>query len=154
MAGRDDLVYDEDDYVPPGYVPPKRAGNRTKHFVVVAIVGVLVGAVLLMYVMRSRERTRFVQIESDRAGRTRSSPRTRWPEVAQPIRTENWSRIIGVWSRVPDPEREISYPIRFEFRPDETAVVTRPDHEGMTTTREWQARVLLETSGSITLETP
>ena len=106
--------------------------------------------VLLMYVMRSRERTRFVQIESDRARQNAFSPRTRWREVAGPMSDAKLvqdHRGLDQDACMPK-EREL-YPYRFEFRLGCTATSLRAIIEGkIRFTRESAVEVLSDNIGT------
>jgi hypothetical protein len=160
MASRNDLVYDEDDYVPPGYVPPKPS-SRTKPLVAVVIVGLVIGALAVAFLMRSRERTRFARLERSRAEQAAAAARmaTRPPgageEVGSRRRSVNWEKIVGSWSRVAGPDDEVHYPIRFDFREGPSTItlgnnrilevnvyVRREDHESIVL--EAQPRVIAE----------
>jgi len=154
MAGRDDLVYDEDDYVPPGYVPPKRAGGRTRSLVALAVLGVIVGAFVVLFLLRSRERARYAERARSAQNAAFAANRIgaeRAPIGPAPTPMGNWERMVGLWSRMPRPE-ERGQPIRFEIRWDQTATVTSLDEEGQRVSRDWRIVGYEERGDDITLE--
>jgi hypothetical protein len=154
MSVRDGLVYDEDDYVPPGYAPPKRGGGRTRSLVALAVVGVIVGTFVVLFLLRSRERARFVQVERARSAQNAALGANRAGAErtmgAMPGPPGNWDRMIGVWSRIPEPG-ERGRPIRFEIRKDRTAAMRYIDDSGELATREWGDVIIEEDRDGITL---
>jgi hypothetical protein len=153
MASRNEIVYDEDDYVPPGYVPPKPSGGRTKPLFAVIIVGLVIGAIAVAFLMRSRDRTRFARIERARAQqaaiastRLASSP---GPGEAVGSRqfSNHWKKIVGSWSRVAGPNDDMHYPIRFDIR-EGPSTITFADNRIL----EARIVVLREDDVSIVLE--
>jgi hypothetical protein len=153
MAARDGLVYDEDDYLPPGYVPPKRPGGRTRSLVALTVLGVIVGTFVVVFMLRTRERARFARGEWARSAQnaTLASNRLgaeRMGGIGGP--PGNWDRIVGVWSRTPEPE-ERDRPIRFEIRKGRTAAVTYIDENGETVAREWEIDEIDDFGEGITL---
>jgi hypothetical protein len=160
MASRDDLVYDEDDYVPPGYAPRKPSGGRTKSFVVLAVVGVVIGAAVLLLLMRSRERAQFARAQAARssqnavmtANRLATASRASAAADGENAAPEgNWQRLIGTWSRMPA-AREPGYPHRLDIRPDRTATITGFDTNGKEVDHEVSLWIQAEEGETITLE--
>jgi hypothetical protein len=142
-ADCNDLRYDEDDYVPPGYVPRKSGSGRGKVLVAVVIVGLVIGAFAVSHVMRSRVRARDEEImrvhaaqnaliESRQSGLVRSISPAGGEFEAQPGLV--WGRLLGTWSRMPDPDEVGRYPIRFEFRSGRPTVVTHADNRSIEVT--------------------
>jgi hypothetical protein len=143
MASRNDLVYDEDDYVPPGYLRPKPVGGRRRVLLAVVVVGLVVGAFVVSQLMRSRVRARdeeimrahveqTAMIEARRSGLTRSLGKA-GEEVG--VQTSmGWSKLLGTWSRMPEPDEVSHYPIRFEFRSGRPSVVTQADNRSIEVT--------------------
>lgn len=136
MAGRNELAYDEDDYVPPGYVPPKPAGGRSKSLVALVIVGLIVGAFVVLFLMRNRDRARFARMEMMRAQQAAAGKANRFearPTIRGAIDEEETetshlvSRLVGVWARNPEPERVTSYPYRLQFHTDQSGTITEFD---------------------------
>jgi hypothetical protein len=130
MASRNDLVYDEDDYVPPGYVPKKPGNKGSKPLFAVIIVGLAIGAIAVMFLMRSRERTRFARFEQARAKQVAiASTRLAGSlapgeEVGNRLYSDNWKRIVGSWSLVEGPNRKTKlYPIHFVFSEGPSRIV-------------------------------
>jgi hypothetical protein len=147
MAGRNQLIYDEDDYLPPGYVPPKPGAGRTKLYVVVIIGCLILGAFVVISLTRSRDRARYARMEMSRAQQlgvegSRFSTRRSMGGVADDERgadtTHLWDRLVGTWSRTPHPERASTYPHRLHFRRNRNgATITKFDPvDGQETEKE------------------
>lgn len=137
MAGRNQLVYDEDDYLPPGYVPPKAGAGRTKLYVAVIIGCLIVGAFVVVSLTRSRDRARYARMEMNRAqqmafegtristGRSMGGANNNEPGSDT---TRLWEELVGIWSRTPQPEMASTYPHRIHFRRNvRDAIITRFD---------------------------
>lgn len=126
MAGRNQLVYDEDDYLPPGYVPPRPAAGRSRLYVAVIVVGLILGAFVVIFLTRSRDRARYARMEMNRAqqmavegGSRFSTGRSMGGAVDDEPGTDTnllWNHLFGTWSRTPQPESASTYPLRFQFR--------------------------------------
>jgi hypothetical protein len=137
MAGRNQLVYDEDDYLPPGYVPPRPAAGRTKLFVGVIIGCLILGAFVVIALTRSRDRARYARMEMNRAqqmavdGSRFSTRRSMGGAVAEEPGIDTnllWNHLFGTWSRTPQPGIASTYPHRLHFRRNlGDATITRFD---------------------------
>ncbi len=158
MAGRNELVYDEDDYVPPGYVPPKPA-RGSKPLIAVVIVGLILGAFVVVFLMRNRERARFARMEMIRAQQNAGKAFEGRRSIGGAIderETESGhllSPLVGVWSRPPEPERMNAYPHRLEFRPDLSGTITQLDpFTGQDNQRDVGIRLRSEPDDSLTMQ--
>jgi hypothetical protein len=149
MAARNEFVYDEDDYVPPGYVPPKPANDRKNLLVAVVIVGFILGAIGVVFVLRGKERTRFARAQRAAAMQKGTTELRMGPaNDSFPLQSSrNWNRIVGSWSRTVNDD-ENTYPVRFDIEPDGNAIVTYRDD----TVREVRMNILQEGQNSIQME--
>jgi hypothetical protein len=139
MASRNDLVYDEDDYVPSGYAPPKPGTGRNRAVAIAVIVALALAVLVVVYVMRSRVRMRDAEIMHVRAEQD-ALIEARRTGVARPTRdslaqglqsSASWKRLQGTWSRTPGPDEATGYPIRFEFYAGHSATVTHADNRSL-----------------------
>jgi hypothetical protein len=106
-------------------------------------VGLVVGAFVVSQLMRSRVRARdeeimralveqTAMIEARRSGLTRSLGKA-GEEVGMPS-SAGWSKLLGTWSRMPEPDEVSHYPIRFEFRSGRPSVVTHAGNRSIEVT--------------------
>ncbi len=155
MAGRNELVYDEDDYVPAGSTSPKPGRRRMQVGVVlVVVVSLVIGVFAVSYIMSSRVRSRDAEIMRARAEQeaqieARRSDALR--SIGDPGGEDpnaGWKRIQGIWSRTPGPDEATGIPIRFEFYAGRSATVTFGDNR----TLEMQIAIRSEERDSVVVE--
>jgi len=163
MASRNELAYDEDDYVPPGYVSPRPAAGRSKSLVAVVVVGLILGSFVVLFLMRNRDRARFARMEMMRAEQAAAGKANRFearPMILGAIEEEEnetsllLKPLVGVWARTPEPDRVTANPHRFHFRTDQTGTVTRLDPATRQETKhEVSIRIRSEPDDSLTMQT-
>jgi hypothetical protein len=156
--------YDDDDFLPPSRSAAAPNQTRTKSFIVLAMVGVAVGAIALLVILRGHratEQARAVAAQQRQVAEVSAVSTIERP-IRKEIRTrpaasaprgnpgENWRAAIGTWRREIMHEYYAAQPVEFVFRPDFTARVLQ---RSPTTTfeRETLVEVSLDEGDTLTV---